>query len=104
MSPYLNPVDPIHSQLTNRRPNLSRSSTPRAPPYAFEEQQKEAQDSLVDPRDEAVPAKWWVSGFILSGVMCSVIMVAIFEMPWYEPLVAVVLAVFVAVLAIRALG
>eukprot|EP01138_Halocafeteria_seosinensis_P010339 gb/GECG01010557.1/.p1 GENE.gb/GECG01010557.1/~~gb/GECG01010557.1/.p1 ORF type:complete len:748 (+),score=55.69 gb/GECG01010557.1/:1-2244(+) len=61
---------------------------------------------VVDPAPEhhQVPRWWWVAGLVLSTGLCVAIVSPVFNMKVYEPLVAVILALIVAVLAVRALG
>lgn len=47
---------------------------------------------------------WWVGGLVLSAAFCTAVMTPLLHMRVYEPLAAVVLALLVAVLAVRALG
>lgn len=60
----------------------------------------------VDPAGphEQVPTTWWVGGLLLSCAVCIGTTSSVFGMPVYETLVAVLLALVVAVLAVRALG
>ena len=51
-----------------------------------------------------VPVSWWLSGLVVSTLLCVVGSSAVFGLPWYQPLFAVVLAMLVAVMAVRALG
>ena len=46
----------------------------------------------------------WVAGLVASAAFCTAVLVPMMGMPLYEPLAAVVLALLVAVLAVRALG
>ena len=46
----------------------------------------------------------WVAGLVASAAFCTAVLVPMMHMPLYEPLAAVVLALLVAVLAVRALG
>ena len=47
---------------------------------------------------------WWAGGLALSAAFCTAVMTPLLHMRVYEPLAAVVLALLVAVLAVRALG
>lgn len=53
---------------------------------------------------DAVPTAWWVGGLAASWVLCTAILVPLLQLPLYEPLVALLLAGLVALLAVRALG
>lgn len=53
------------------------------------------------PVSERVPRRWWVIGLVVSSAMCVAILSPIFNMPVYEPIVAVILAMLVSVLAVR---
>lgn len=55
-----------------------------------------------DPND--VPGSWWITGFGVCTVGCVLIVSPLFSMVFYEPLIAIILAAFVAILAVRALG
>ena len=46
----------------------------------------------------------WVAGLVASAAFCTAVLVPMMGMPLYEPLAAVILALLVAVLAVRALG
>ena len=63
-----------------------------------------ASASALHTREEQVPASVWVTGFVLTTLLSTCITVWLFGLPWYQPLVAVLLALVVAVLAMRALG
>jgi len=67
---------------------------------------KEGERHDIDPAplSERVPRPWWVFGLIVSTILCIAVLSPIFNMPVYEPLVAVVLAMLVSILAVRALG
>lgn len=52
----------------------------------------------------AIGTYWWVGGLVLSAAFCTAVMTPLLHMRVYEPLAAVVLALLVAVLAVRALG
>ena len=52
----------------------------------------------------AISTYWWVGGLVLSAAFCTAVMTPLLHMRVYEPLAAVVLALLVAVLAVRALG
>ena len=51
-----------------------------------------------------IPTSWWVCGLAASWVLCGVILTPLLNLPWYEPPVALLLALLVALLAVRALG
>ena len=52
----------------------------------------------------AIPASWWAGGLAASAAACTAVLAPMLGLRWYEPLAAVVLALLVAVLAVRALG
>jgi len=56
------------------------------------------------PPSELVPFSWWSSGLAVSCAVCAAISSAVFSLPVYESAIAVVLALLVAILAVRALG
>eukprot|EP00803_Ostreobium_quekettii_P003250 evm.model.scf_709EXC.8 EVM.evm.TU.scf_709EXC.8 scf_709EXC:60379-67519(-) len=51
-----------------------------------------------------IPTSWWVGGLLAATVLCTAVVSPMFSMAVYEPIVAVLLALLVAVLAVRALG
>ena len=53
---------------------------------------------------QKISTYWWVGGLALSAAFCTAVMTPLLHMRVYEPLAAVVLALLVAVLAVRALG
>jgi len=58
------------------------------------------------PLNHRVPKKWWGPGLIVSMVLCFLTGWLLFYdyIRFYEPIIATVLALFVAVLGVRALG
>lgn len=48
--------------------------------------------------------KWWIGGLVLSSAICIAIISPLFHMKVYEPFIALILALLVSVLAVRALG
>jgi OPT family oligopeptide transporter len=52
----------------------------------------------------SVPGSWWMGGLALSSAACVAILAAMLDVPWYEPLVAVLLAGPISLVAVRALG
>ncbi|KAK9866588.1 hypothetical protein WJX84_002121 [Apatococcus fuscideae] len=64
--------------------------------------QQETEDPC--PPENRVPTYWWVAGLVASAAFCTAVLVPMMGMPLYEPLAAVILALLVAVLAVRALG
>ncbi|KAK9823302.1 hypothetical protein WJX72_001775 [[Myrmecia] bisecta] len=64
-----------------------------------------AEDTLDPcPSENRIPASWWMAGLAASAVLCTGVLSPMLGLPVYEPLAAVVMALFVAVLAVRALG
>jgi hypothetical protein len=64
-------------------------------------------DGFADPAElagENVPASWVAVGAAVSCVLCSIALTALYQSPWYEPLVALLASGLVAVVAARALG
>ena len=51
-----------------------------------------------------LPTYVWIVGLILAGAFCTAVLSPMLHMKFYEPIAAVVLSLFVAVLAVRALG
>jgi hypothetical protein len=47
---------------------------------------------------------WWLSGLCLSTLVCVFGSTVVFNMPWYQPLFATLIALLVALMAVRALG
>lgn len=68
----------------------------------------EADDAKRDvdgnPACHRIPGSWWLAGLGASAAVCTAVLSPMFGMPLYQPLVALVLALLVAVLAVRALG
>ncbi len=56
------------------------------------------------PPDERIPPTWWLGGLGACAVFCTAVLSPLMSLPAYEPAAAVVLALLVAVLAVRALG
>lgn len=63
-----------------------------------------ASDIDPAPADQQVPRSWWLTGLIVSVVLCTAILAPLFSMPVYEPLIATLIACLTSVLAVRALG
>ena len=57
-----------------------------------------------NPIGDQIPTSWWVSGLVASAALATAVLSPMLHLPVYEPVVAVVLALLVAVLAVRALG
>ena len=70
---------------------------------AREEQVREPSSGSMSAGQE-IPTWWWVGGLCVSAVFCTCVLSPMLGLPAYEPLAAIILAVFVAVLAVRALG
>ena len=51
-----------------------------------------------------LPSWVWVGGLICSGIFCTAVLTPMLKMKVYEPIAAVVLALLIAILAVRALG
>lgn len=51
-----------------------------------------------------LPTWVWVAGLLATGVFCTAVLSPLLGMKVYEPIAAIVLALLVAVLAVRALG
>ena len=62
------------------------------------------EDADPAPPNQLVPQQWWVWGLVVSSVFCVVVVTPLCSMPFYEPTIAVLLALLVTILAIRALG
>ncbi|GMH39989.1 hypothetical protein BSKO_07893 [Bryopsis sp. KO-2023] len=60
--------------------------------------------SDLEPKENGIPALWWIGGLGASTALCTGIVSWLFSMPVYQPIIAVALAGLVAVLAVRALG
>lgn len=56
------------------------------------------------PKHHLVPRNWWIIGISVSSLFCVLVFWLNFSMAFYEPLVAVVFAQLVSLLAVRALG
>jgi len=58
------------------------------------------------PAYHQVPTWWWVVGLVIASVVCVLCSWGIFQtrMPFYQPIIGVLLSLIVSVLAVRALG
>lgn len=56
------------------------------------------------PKESRIPTVVWVAGLLASTVFCTAVLSPMLHMKAYEPAIAVILALLVAVLAVRALG
>ena len=64
-----------------------------------------AEDELDPaPLAEQVPRSWWTGGLLISSLLCVLLVAPLFDMPWFEPAIAVAFSCVVSVLAVRALG
>lgn len=68
-------------------------------------------DKIIDdeepdpaPPNQLVPQSWWIWGLIVSSIFCIAVVTPLCGMPIYEPAIAVIVALLVSVLAVRALG
>jgi len=53
---------------------------------------------------QQIPVWWWGTGLAASTAVCTAVLSPMFQLPVWQPPVAVLLALLVAVLAVRALG
>jgi uncharacterized oligopeptide transporter (OPT) family protein len=51
-----------------------------------------------------VPTAWWTCGLALSAALCVAVLSGMLAVPWYQPLIALLLAGPVSLVAVRALG
>lgn len=51
-----------------------------------------------------IPNWWWMGGLAASAVFCTAVLSPMLHLPWFHPVAALILALLVAVLAVRALG
>jgi len=56
------------------------------------------------PASQSVPHWLWITGLIVSSGLCVGIVTPLFNIPWYDPLIALLMSLLVSVLAVRALG
>jgi len=56
------------------------------------------------PPHEQISWQMWLPGLLFASVLCTAILAPMFDMPIFEPAIAVVFSLLVAVLAVRALG
>lgn len=61
-------------------------------------------DEEVDSYRSRIPTWVWLVGLAISAIFCTAALSPLLHMKVYEPIAAVVLALLVAVLAVRALG
>jgi len=57
-----------------------------------------------DSAGSRIPTWVWIAGLVASAALCTAVLSPMLHMSPYQPVVAVVLALFVSVLAVRALG
>eukprot|EP01029_Cantina_marsupialis_P020709 TRINITY_DN486_c1_g1_i3.p1 TRINITY_DN486_c1_g1~~TRINITY_DN486_c1_g1_i3.p1 ORF type:complete len:688 (-),score=172.88 TRINITY_DN486_c1_g1_i3:358-2421(-) len=57
----------------------------------------------IDPKEE-IPNSWWITGLVVSSILCAITVPNLFEMSYFEPLLAVLVGVLVSFLAVRCLG
>lgn len=82
--------------------------------YKTYQRSKESDDTRPDetydadadpvPEEHQVPRLWWLGGLGASTILCVAVTSPMFNMPVYEPIVAVIVACLTSVLAVRALG
>jgi OPT family oligopeptide transporter len=72
--------------------------------YGVEKEGEEEEEVDPAPPEQQVPRRWWVTGLIASTLLCLCTVSPLFNMPFYEPLIAVAVACLTSVLAVRALG
>ncbi|KAL6065382.1 Succinate dehydrogenase iron-sulfur subunit [Balamuthia mandrillaris] len=65
---------------------------------------KQEEDEDPAPPNQQVPRSWWLTGLVLSSLLCWAVVTPLFSLPIYEPILAVIIALLVSVLAVRALG
>ena len=58
----------------------------------------------MDSYHARIPTWVWLLGLAASGIFCTAALAPMLHMKIYEPIAAVILALLVAVLAVRALG
>jgi OPT family oligopeptide transporter len=56
------------------------------------------------PNHFLIPRKWWIGGLVISSFLCILIISLMFNQMFYEPLLALIFALVVSLLAVRALG
>jgi len=63
-------------------------------------------EKVHDPAlpSQSVPHWVWIVGLIVSCALCVGIVTPLFDIPFYDPLIAVVMSLLVCILAVRALG
>lgn len=67
---------------------------------AFRKDKSSSGTSLLDRIE--IPGTWFVSGFIITGLICLFLQLWLFSIHWYMGLVAVILTFFLAAVATRA--
>lgn len=59
-------------------------------------------DEVSYSSEEAAIPRWsWIGGIVAAAAFCTAVLAPMLHMPFWEPLVAIVLALLVAVLAVR---
>lgn len=61
-------------------------------------------ERVVDKDEGRLPSWIWVGGLVCSGGFCTAVLSPMLNMKVYEPIAAVMLALLIAILAVRALG
>ncbi len=60
-------------------------------------------DALEDPK-EAIPTNWWVPGLAIATVAVTIVAQIVFNIPWWQTLLAITLSTVLAAVAVRSSG
>jgi hypothetical protein len=83
---------------------LASAKQAAPPPQLAGPGKADADDTASDPWGWMLSVRCWGPGLLLSTAVAIAILAPMMSMPWYEPLVAVIFSLLVALLAVRALG
>jgi OPT family oligopeptide transporter len=70
----------------------------------FRRKDSEEADPDPAPVSQRVGAAYWLPGLVATCVLCTAVISPMFDLPLYQPVLATVFSLLVAVLAVRALG
>ncbi|KAK9800344.1 hypothetical protein WJX73_006522 [Symbiochloris irregularis] len=66
--------------------------------------QQQQQGDKAEDSSHGIPTIWWIGGLGASAAIATAVLSPMLHLPAYEPIIAVLMALLVSVLAVRALG
>lgn len=66
----------------------------------FRKNRKETSTDIIEQIE--IPGSWFIKGFLVTGVICLILQLTLFQIHWYMGLIAVILTFFLASVATRA--